>query len=251
MSENLLIQPLVLEDYSFPPADTNPGFTDLFSSEVGNAAAPEDGFDDVVAELEGIVDALDSGLALLAGADGGDLDETFADILTLDAEGPRSNIVDLGAAAADFHSGVDGLGNLLTPALPAPVAPGGKPPGSPPGPCEAFVHFNPALPKPLTVQVPAIFGGGPLHITGRRFVGAKAGAWRETDNFPAVIEGDVKYVISVTQLVQLPAGAPGSFVITTAEHGDITMFCMVLDAGANVPVIPPQGVGTEPAFPPA
>lgn len=251
MVKTRLIEPLVLNPAEFPPLPLKPGFAQLVADELGNAATPADGFDTVFSDLLAVMDTLDA----VATALGADLVNAFTEADLIDP-GP------VAATAAGFTSSlvaptaaVSALGTQLAgvkPAQPPKPTPGpGKPPGSPPGPCEAFVHFNPALRKPLTVHVPAIFGGGPLHITGRRFVGARAGAWREIDNFPAVVEEGVEYVMSVTQLVQLPAVAPGSFVVTTAEHGDITMFCMVLDAGANVPVNPPQGVGTEPAFPSA
>lgn len=124
-----IIQPLDPADFS-PTADTaNPGFADLFNSEVGDAASSVDGFDNIVTELAGLIDALDSGMQLLAGADGGTLDDTFADILTLDPEPVAQTLADVTAALPAIDAAANDLGTLIgATATPTPPAPAPKQP---------------------------------------------------------------------------------------------------------------------------
>lgn len=124
MSDDLLIEPLVLDPADFPPLPLEPGFTQLVNDSLGASATPADGFDPVLEDLIAIVDSLDSGLSLLAGADGGDLDTAFEEILALDPTDAGQHVVDLVAALTDEQGNVDNLGNLLGSSS-APTPPGG------------------------------------------------------------------------------------------------------------------------------
>lgn len=133
MSERKLIAPLDLADFDPSVFSSNPGFTDMVNQELGNAATPDDGFEPVFEELVGIVDSLDTGLALLGGADGGTLDDTFEEILTLDDGPPHDNLV---AATGDIPVGdaiTADLGTLLGDATGA-----GTPPSSSGGTCDVW-----------------------------------------------------------------------------------------------------------------
>lgn len=125
MADDLLIQPLDLTDFADPGQGPDPGFTELVASELADAGTDADGFDAVVEEMQGFIDAFDAGLAELAGADGGDLDTTFAEILTLDPEAVRANAADFAAALPAGDQAVEDLGNLLAGSTPAPPAGGG------------------------------------------------------------------------------------------------------------------------------
>lgn len=118
MSSRVLIQPLNLADFPTPTDALNPGFADLVNNELGDAVTAADGFDAILSELEAIVDALDNGLSILAGADGGTLDDTFAEILALDPAPAAQNVADFQAASSAYDTDVDALGTLLTGAGP-------------------------------------------------------------------------------------------------------------------------------------
>lgn len=114
--------PLITDDLSLP---LQPDFTSLVSDTLGNLGDPTDGFDQVLSDLVSIVDSLEGGLATLGGADGGDLDDTFADILALDTDSPGADVANLTTALPEAQTENDALGNLLAgPPLPGPV-PGG------------------------------------------------------------------------------------------------------------------------------
>lgn len=86
MPNDCAIQPLDVS--SFPSLDdiSNPGFTELFNELVGDAGTAADGYDNDIATANELLDAIDSGLAGLGGADGGTLDDTFEEILTVDPQ---------------------------------------------------------------------------------------------------------------------------------------------------------------------
>lgn len=129
--DNLIdpLSPLITDDIQLP---LQPDFSSLVSDSLGNSADPTDGFDQVLADLISIVDGLEGGLIALGGADGGDLDDTFVDILALDSDAPGVDVANLSAAIPDVQTNADNLGNLLTAvALPAPPTGGG---GAPPPP---------------------------------------------------------------------------------------------------------------------
>jgi hypothetical protein len=119
---NLLIQPLVLDPADFPPLPLQPGFAQLVQDELGYFATPADGFDDVLAEAVGIVDALAGALESL----GGELLDSFAEADLVDPAAAGDNLVTGSAAVGVAGTAVDSLGTLITLSSTPPTAP---PPG--------------------------------------------------------------------------------------------------------------------------
>ncbi len=144
MSDKVLIQPLDLGDFDPSTYPSDPGFTDLVNQELSDSGTPADGFDGVWEDLVAIVDALEQGYVLLGGADGGDLDDTFAEILELDPTEAGEHVTLLSAAIPDVETHVDNLGNLLSgPPLPGPVPGGG---GTRPSTCGSLdIGAHPTL----------------------------------------------------------------------------------------------------------
>jgi hypothetical protein len=126
VADKVLIQPLDLADFDPSTYPSDPGFADLVNQELTDSGTPADGFDGVWEDLVAIVDALEEGMILLGGADGGDLDDTFAEILELDPTEAGDHVALLSAAIPDVQTNVDNLGTLLGgPPLPGPVTGGG------------------------------------------------------------------------------------------------------------------------------
>jgi hypothetical protein len=117
---DLLIQPLEIDPSDFPPLPLQPGFTQLVSDELGNAATPTDGFDDVFAEVVAIVDALDSALGTLEG----ELLRAFVEADTVDARPVSATADHFAASLAPTDAAVNNLGTLLGAAA-APTPPSG------------------------------------------------------------------------------------------------------------------------------
>lgn len=117
-TKKVLIEPLVVDVSDLPPLPLHPGFADLVGQELGDSGTPADGFDGALSDLTAIVDALESGLVLLGGADGGDLDDTFAEILTLDPGPPGDNLAAALAAVPVGDALQSALGSVLTGAAP-------------------------------------------------------------------------------------------------------------------------------------
>src|SRR5260370_30692907 len=115
-----LIELLVLDPAAFPPLPLQPGFAQLVQDELGDVAGPADGFDDVTAELVGIVDALAGELDSL----GGELLDAFAEADLVDPAAAGENLVAGEATVVAAGTAVDGLGTLITSSS---VAPGGPP----------------------------------------------------------------------------------------------------------------------------
>ncbi len=80
-----LIELLVLDPADFSPLPLQPGFAQLVQDELGDVATPADGFDDVLAEAVGIVDALAGALDSL----GGELLDAFAEADLVDPAAAR------------------------------------------------------------------------------------------------------------------------------------------------------------------
>lgn len=126
MSGTNAIDPLPLGDFPLESDTQDPGFEQLFSDLVGDAGTPADGFEDDVDIANALLDSLDASLDSLSGQTGGTLDDTFADILSVDPEPARMDAVNFAAALPDMQTNVDNLGNLVAgAALPAPPAPTG------------------------------------------------------------------------------------------------------------------------------
>jgi hypothetical protein len=117
MANDLLIQPLDLAEFTPSPTEVDPGFLSLFNDTVGNVGAPDDGFEEVQAELQAIVDSLDNALSLLSGQEGGTLDEAFVEILQLDPTGPDENLADYTSTLPAIGANVDALGAVLAGAV--------------------------------------------------------------------------------------------------------------------------------------
>src|SRR5216683_2727821 len=121
-----LIELLVLDPADFPPLPLQPGFAQLVQDELGDVATPADGFDDVLAEAVGIVDALAGALDSL----GGELLDAFAEADLVDPAAAGDNLVAGEAAVGAAGAALDGLGTLITSSSGAPSAP--APPSSTP-----------------------------------------------------------------------------------------------------------------------
>lgn len=133
MSGSNAIDLLPLTDFPTEQDVSDPGFEQLFTNLVGDAATPADGFDNAVSEASSLLDSLDGALDGLSGQTGGTLDDTFSEILTVDPAAAGDDVLNLAAAIPDTEGHVDNLGNILAAAaLPAPPAPGGG--GGAPGP---------------------------------------------------------------------------------------------------------------------
>jgi hypothetical protein len=64
LARKLLIEPLDLSQFT-PDTTSNPGFTDLATSALGDSASDADGWDDAVSDGLGLVDALDRATAAM------------------------------------------------------------------------------------------------------------------------------------------------------------------------------------------
>jgi hypothetical protein len=130
MSHGRAIDPLPLDEFPTEQDASDPGFEQLFNDLVGDAATPADGFDDDVAIANSILDQLDGALGELGGQTGGTLDDTFAEILTVDPNDAQADVSHLTAALPDFQTNVDNLGVILAgppPVGPVPGGGGGRP----------------------------------------------------------------------------------------------------------------------------
>lgn len=136
MADRCAIQPLDISTFPSPDGVQNPGFLDLFNELVGTAATDADGYDADIVTANELLDAIDGALDELAGADGGDLDDTFADVLAFDPTDAANHVVEASAAIADAGTNVDQLGNELAAAsLPAPGGGGGGGSAAPSSDC--------------------------------------------------------------------------------------------------------------------
>jgi hypothetical protein len=126
VSHGRAIDPLPLDQFPTEQDSADPGFEQLFSDLVSNAATPTDGFDDAVTLATSLLDSLDAGLASMGGQTGGTLDDAFADMDALDPAPAGEDVVNLSAAIPDLSTNVDNLGTILGGApLPGPVPGGG------------------------------------------------------------------------------------------------------------------------------
>jgi hypothetical protein len=131
MASDCAIQPLDLTTFPSPDDVANPGFTDLFAELVGDAGTPADGFEDDLAIASALLDSIDGALNALGGADGGTLDDTFAEILTVDPQEMADLQAQHAAALPAGDQAETDLGNLLAAAgTPAPSGGGGGGGGS-------------------------------------------------------------------------------------------------------------------------
>ena len=93
--------------------------------ELGNAGTNTDGFDTVFDDALSLLDSLDTALTSLAGADGGTLDDTFADALALDADAVAELAAQVGDALPGIDKTTNDLGDVITAATTPPPPSGG------------------------------------------------------------------------------------------------------------------------------
>lgn len=101
------IQPLDPSD--FPSADPPPGFEQFVLDTLGNAATPDDGFDQVATEAASIVDALDSALGTLDAL----LGDAFTEADTIDPTPVGDTVSGYVGSLQVSSTAVDALGNTL------------------------------------------------------------------------------------------------------------------------------------------
>lgn len=151
MSHGQAIDPLPLQDFPQESDTQDPGFEQLFADLTGNAATDADGFDTDVQIANSLLDSLQASLDSMAGQTGGTLDDTFADILSVDPAAAAEDVVNFSAALPVLQTNVDNLGNILGgPPLPGPVPGGG---GTRPSTCGALDMGR----NPITVAGQANF----------------------------------------------------------------------------------------------
>lgn len=224
MSNGVLIEllsPLLSDELQLP---LQPDFSSLVSDSLGNAGDPTDGFDQVLADLISIVDSLEDGLIALGGADGGDLDDTFADILTLDADAPGEDVANLAAALPDVQTNVDNLGTILTgPPLPGPVPGGG---GTRPSTCGALDMGS--APFQVAGQVNALHTRVQLTNNFAQPLTVKGITWTPAQTFGFIVEENL-----VGAVIQ--PGAQLVFTIQAANGatGDTSATLTVLTDGPD------------------
>jgi len=119
----------LLDPGDFIPSidNTNPGFTQLVTDTLGDAGTPADGFDQVWAEANAIVDAVDAGLGLLDG----DYEGTFSDAGAIQPHAFADTAAALQASLVPADKAFTDLGNLLPGGSPAPDSPATPAGGTP------------------------------------------------------------------------------------------------------------------------
>ena len=138
----------LLDPGDFIPAqdNANPGFTQLVTDTLGDGATPADGFDQVYADANAIVDAVDAGLGLLDG----EYEGTFSDAGAVDPQPFADTATNLQASLAPADAAFGDLGNLIPGGPPAPDSPA-TPTGGPAAP----VEFSSPAPRPIPSPTPA------------------------------------------------------------------------------------------------
>ena len=231
---DLLIQPLTIEPADFPPLPLQPGFAQLVMDELGDVATPADGFDDVLAEAVGIVDALAGALDSL----GGELLDAFAEADLVDPAAAGDNLVAGSAAVGAAGAAVDTLGTLLTTST-SPTAPGAPPPpGAPTTPQCATLDFGSGptsspvgtATRALTIELQNT-GATPLKVL-RTSMSPDLGFSFQV--FPSIVGAVVQPGASLAVRVTFQSGSAGTFNTTLTIHTDRPdpQPCLVLRASA-------------------
>jgi hypothetical protein len=112
MARKLLIDPLDLSQFT-PDTTSNPGFTDLATSALGDSASDADGWDDAVSDGLGLVDALDRATAAMDA----DLDAILALLAESDTGAAEQHLVDYQATIPAGEQLVSDAGALSAPEL--------------------------------------------------------------------------------------------------------------------------------------
>jgi hypothetical protein len=235
---DLLIAPLVLDPADFPPLPLQPGFSQLVNDELGNAATPTDGFDEVFAEVVAIVDALDSALGTLAG----ELLDAFGEADTIDAQPVSVTADSFTASLAPSDTAVGNLGTLLgAAAAPTPPAPACDISLQAPDTAEGATPVNYAL----TLRNGT---AAALNVTNAVFTPAigSAAALSATVPVPQTLApgADLQGHITVTPTTQ--GTFTGTLTLTVAGAARDTRACYTVRV---VPAVtpPPPGGGGSPA----
>src|SRR5713101_7798223 len=205
---DLLIQPLTIDPADFPPLPLQPGFAQLVMDELGDVATPADGFDDVLAEAVGIVDALAGALDSL----GGELLDTFAE----------ADLVAREAAVGAAGAAVNSLGVLITSSSGPTIPP---PPGapSPAVQCGTLDFGSGAAVGPTGTQVRAAtmelknIGATPFTVRSTTF-SPDLGFTFEV--FPSLVGQVVQPGASLAVRVTFQSGSLGTFQTTLTIHTD-------------------------------
>ena len=205
---DLLIQPLEIDPADFPPLPLQPGFSQLVSDELGNAATPTDGFDEVFAEVVAIVDALDSALGTL----GDELLAAFGEADTIDAAPVSATADSFTASLGPSDTAVNNLGALLGAAVPA----------TPPAACDLAVQ----LPDTAQAGTPAVYSLGVHNGTSAPIVVTKA-VFRTSD-------ADIlSAIVPTPQTVAAGAELQTSITVTTARLGNFSGTLELTVSGAS------------------
>ncbi len=213
-----LIELLVLDPADFPPLPLQPGFAQLVMDELGDVATPADGFDDVLAEAVGIVDALAGALDSL----GGELLDTFAEADLVDPAAAGDNLVAGEAAVGAAGAAVDSLGGLIASSSGPTAAP---PPGapSPAVQCGTLDFGSGAAVGPTGTQVRAAtmelknIGATPFTVRSTTF-SPDLGFTFEV--FPSLVGQVVQPGASLAVRVTFQSGSLGTFQTTLTIHTD-------------------------------
>lgn len=239
MSKARLIEPLVLPPDEFPPLPLDPGFAQLVQDDLGNVVTATDGFDAIVAEAIGIVDAIDGGLDAL----GGGLLEAFAEADLIDAKPVGDTVAGFTASLDPTSSAVDDLGTLLAGASGksgGPGAGGAAQPitigaaTSPVLPCNATIGFS--LPRqgsrPETGQVFFVnTDSTPVHITKLTLVQKSGGPFTAaTDCTAAALAPGAYCKVQLILNTNAPAGTTAQLHIETDGPRGTVVLCGTVGA---------------------
>jgi hypothetical protein len=180
-----LIDPLTIDPADFPPLPLDPGFLQLASDELGNAATPADGFDSVLTEVIGIVDTLAGVLDAL----GAELLFAFAEADLIDPAPVDVTVAGFAASLDVTSTAVDDFGTLLaggtTPTPPAGGGGGGG--GGSTGPCAPGPldppNAFPGYPQAILNSLPTMTVGCPAYKTQK-----DVSAWRPPNSRIGLLE---------------------------------------------------------------
>src|SRR5215831_4539456 len=238
MSHGRAIDPIDVAQFPTEQDVSDPGFETLFGQLVGDSATAADGFDDDVAIANSLLDSLDGALSLLGGQEGGDLDDTFAEILAVDPELAGQDVANLAVALPDVQTNVDNLGNDLAAAgLPTPP----KPAGPLPAGCDAVLGFDITTSSPPIERDVQFLGG---QNNPRRTIDSII-LTQDIPNLWHLIQSAVgtnpdtqTIVLKITLLKTAPDGLHGKITIKwnlQDGHERTTVLCLGVNVQDNFP----------------
>jgi len=246
---DLLIQPLTIDPADFPPLPLQPGFAQLVQDELGDVATPGDGFDEVLTEALGIVDALAGALDSL----GGELLDAFAEADLVDPAAAGDNLVAGQAAVDAAGTAVAGLGTLITSSSVAPGAPApGAPAPAPTAQCGALDFGGGATSGPTGTAVRVLTAE--LQNTGATQFRVLSVSFSPDlgftfQVFPSIVGAVVQPGAALAVRVTFQTGSAGTFSSTLTIHTDRPdpQPCLVIRGSATVniaraPIPSPIGI---------